>query len=301
MLEKIIFKPITLSSMKDIWYYLLEEHGRTTDFSYGGVYMWVEIFKYEYCVFNDTLFIKGVLEDNRQIPAFSLPIGKMTISDSVAELRKYCENCGIALEFSAIPEYAIPEFKALSPKAITKLNHWGDYIYDAESLATLRGKKMSKKRNHVNRFLVEHPDFKFKTIRDCNIKDVLNFLIEIKNSENISEMAEIEMSMSYNLIKEIERHGNMFESGVLIVDDKICAVTVGDIKDDTLFVHIEKGKKDIVGSYEMINKSFAASMLTKYPNIKYINREDDAGDIGLKQAKESYQPLEVLSKYNILM
>ena len=82
---------------------------------------------------------------------------------------------------------------------------------------------------------------------------------------------------------------------------EVCAITIGDIKDDTLFVHIEKGEKHINGSYEKINKEFASRMLKLYPEIKYINREDDSGDPGLRHAKESYHPLGLLRKYNVIM
>lgn len=45
---------------------------RTCDFSIGGIYMWVDYFGYEYCIFQDTLFIKGGEEDNLQNTAFAV-------------------------------------------------------------------------------------------------------------------------------------------------------------------------------------------------------------------------------------
>ena len=45
---------------------------------------------------------------------------------------------------------------------------------------------------------------------------------------------------------------------------------------------------------------FAKYQTEKHPEILYINREDDAGDIGLRMAKESYHPKEILKKYNII-
>ena len=50
----------------------------------------------------------------------------------------------------------------------------------------------------------------------------------------------------------------------------------------------------------MINKVFAEEMMRKHPEIEYINREDDSGDEGLRKAKQSYHPIEVLTKYNVI-
>ena len=92
-----------------------------------------------------------------------------------------------------------------------------------------------------------------------------------------------------------EMHG-----AILMAEGKPCAVTVGDVKGDTLFVHIEKALREFPGSYEMINKAFAARMLELHPALRYVNREDDAGDEGLRQAKESYHPVDILKKYNVI-
>ena len=40
------------------------------------------------------------------------------------------------LMFSAVPEYALSQFMSLSPRKITLLDGWGDYIYNAEKLAS---------------------------------------------------------------------------------------------------------------------------------------------------------------------
>ena len=70
--------------------------------------------------------------------------------------------------------------------------------------------------------------------------------------------------------------------------------SIGDIKGDTLYVHIEKATRNTNGSYEAVNKAFASRMLELHPELVYVNREDDGGDEGLRQAKRSYHPIEVL-------
>jgi hypothetical protein len=66
---------------------------------------------------------------------------------------------------------------------------------------------------------------------------------------------------------------------------------------DTLHTHIEKADKEIRGSYQMIVREFNAANLDK--GIKYTNRQDDAGDEGLRRSKLSYHPCEIIEKYTV--
>jgi hypothetical protein len=58
-------------------------------------------------------------------------------------------------------------------------------------------------------------------------------------------------------------------------------------------VHIEKARRDYDGAFTMINKLFAATIPEQYT---YVNREEDLGIEGLRQAKLSYKPEIILPK-----
>lgn len=294
------FRRITENDMSIIMPYLDLAPGRTTDFSYGGILMWVDLYKYEYCIFNDTLFIKGVLEDDLSQTAFSLPLGKMNTEESIRFLADYCGKMGIRLKLSAIPEEAVDEIMALNPASVQEIPDMGDYLYDAETLATLQGKKMSKKRNHVNRFLAENDDWSLEHITADNVDDVMRFMNSLEADADISESARTERELTRRMLAVIARGNTLMEGYMLRTGEKICAFSIGDVKRDTLFVHIEKASRDIDGSYEMINKCYVERMISLHPEIKFVNREDDAGEIGLRMAKESYHPLKILAKYNII-
>lgn len=293
------FKRISADDMKTLLPFLAQENGRTTDFSYGGILMWVDYYDYEFCIFNGTMFIKGLSEDNRMVPSFSLPVGKMSVKECVDLLEGYCQDENIRLQFSAVPEYAVSEFENLNPKCIEELKDYADYLYPSEQLCTLSGKKMAKKRNRCNKFEIENPDWNLSPLTKENLKEALEFMDLYDKERDKNAQAEKESLLSRKIITQTCCGNAILTGAVLTVGDRIAALTVGDIKDDTLFIHIEKADKDIQGSYEIINREFAKLVCGKHPEIKYINREDDCGDIGLRMAKESYHPLKMLKKYNI--
>ncbi len=295
------FRPVTAEAMKEIWPILRTEQGRTTDFSYGGLLMWVDYFKYEYAIVDDTLFIKGLVENDVTTPAFSLPVGRLPLAKSVAMVRDYARREGIKAEFSAVPEYAMEELRALSPSKEEELTDWADYLYDAQPLVTLSGKKMAKKRNHVNKFLNTYPDWELVEMTTANAHEAMEFMDDVFELEgDDTPMAIEERKLTRELVEDVARGDRYLLGALLKVGDKVAAFTIGDVKGDTLFVHIEKATRAVDGSYEMINKAFAERVLQQCPGVKYINREDDAGDEGLRKAKESYHPVEKLRKYNVI-
>jgi hypothetical protein len=62
-------------------------------------------------------------------------------------------------------------------------------------------------------------------------------------------------------------------------------------------VHFEKARSDVQGAYAAINRSLACYVREKYPEIKYLNREEDMGLEGLRRAKKSYHPHHRVKKY----
>ena len=88
------------------------------------------------------------------------------------------------------------------------------------------------------------------------------------------------------------------QGGLLRKDGEIIAYTMGEkLNSDTYVIHIEKAFSDIRGTYQMINREFAEVVHEKYPEIIYMNREEDVGQEGLRKAKLSYYPDDMEEKY----
>jgi hypothetical protein len=86
--------------------------------------------------------------------------------------------------------------------------------------------------------------------------------------------------------------------GIFYVDDEPAAFTLGEelARGRMFVIHFEKAilKKEYRGVYQYVNQAFAALLPDKY---ELINREQDLGDPGLRQAKESYRPAGFVPKY----
>lgn len=295
------FRPLTIDDIPAIMPYLGYAKARTCDFTIGGLLMWADYFSYSYAIYNDTLFIKGVTEDDVTRPAFSLPLGSMPIRESIALLKDYCrENDCMPLVFSAVPECYVEPMQLLGATEVTPLADWGDYLYDAQALATLSGKKLSKKRNHVNRFMADNPDYKFEPLTPDRVDEVLAFYGATALPLSKPALADIEREQVLDVLRHLERYP--FEGAILSTPrDGIVAFTLGEVIGDTLYTHIEKMNHEVNGAGETINKLFAEYITGHHPEVRYINREEDVGDPGLRYAKQSYHPAEVLAKYNVLI
>ncbi|MBJ2190165.1 MULTISPECIES: phosphatidylglycerol lysyltransferase domain-containing protein [Duncaniella] len=292
------FRPLTLSDVDKLRPFFSQACCRTCDFTVGGMFMWTDYFDYTYCIFNDTLFIKGVTEDDVTRPAFSIPVGKMGIEESVNILLEHCRREGCELIFSAVPEAYVAPLQALGAKSVEKLEGWSDYLYDAQALATLSGKKLNKKRNHVNRFEAENPGYTFEPLTPDLLPAVREFFNATHLPLSKPALADIERAQVMHVLDNLDAYG--FEGAVLSTpSDGIVAFTLGEVKGDTLYTHIEKMNHEVVGAGETVNKLFAAMMTERQPGLIYINREEDVGDPGLRHAKESYHPSELLDKYNV--
>lgn len=295
------FERVTLNDIPRISRYLNYSSSHTCDYTVGGIYMWVHYFNYSYCIYRNTLFISGVSEEDMNQPAFSMPLGELPLSESVDLLRKYCRENGWRLRFSAIPADCVQQFNAVGVWDTEPLVDWSDYLYDAEPLSTLSGKKYSKKRNHVNRFMQDNPGASLHTLNAGLVPKVLEAFYKWDNGDDLQSLTELEeRDMTVNVLQHLTQLPG-FE-GAYLDDGKgnIVAFTVGEMIGDTLFDHIEKMDHEVSGAGVAVFHLFVKEMIKKYPELRYVNREEDVGDPGLRQAKLSYHPSAVLDKFDLI-
>ena len=169
-----------------------------------------------------------------------------------------------------------------------------DYVYSRQDLAELAGRKYHRKKNMVNRCLSAY---------DCEYCDwspaVLDEVVEM--NERWSAAREMEPSLGlaeeYWALREAFDHFDHFGliGGAIRVNGRIEAFSIGEaLNESTAVVHFEKAMTEFQGLYQLMNQWFCLHGLTAF---EFVNREQDLGIPGLRQAKQSYHPHHMLEKF----
>lgn len=266
------YKKITFIDLNLIKPFLKEKNYYISDLTIGGIFMWKDFYNYTYYMEDDFVIIKSN-------DGYLFPLGDFNKAINKIKNEK----------ITLIPEQYLSLF---NDKNVEEIDFRKDYVYDASDLAYLENKKYDKKKGHIKKFINLYPTYKVEIINKKNIKNIID---EYNNlARPVEKMAIYEANMALEILKNYDKFD--FIGMMLKVDDKVVAFTVGEISFDILHVHIEKANIEYKGVYQMINNLFSKYALETY-NIKYINRQDDAGFEGLKKAKKSYYPITYYKKY----
>ena len=218
---------------------------------------------------------------------------------ALCAIEEYCRNENVRLHFTAIPRDKLPELvlRYGSELHLSDIRRWRDYLYEKENFQNYPGGKYSGQRNHVNKFKKTYPDWQFCAYTPADAAEVRAFLEEYAASQYAKEemYADEEMKGAFALFENIEKLG--LSAGFLRAGGKIVAFSAGEVCGDTMFVHVEKALRGYPGAYPAMAQAFAQAFCGE--NVRYINREDDSGDMGLRKSKLQYLPAALLDKYNI--
>ena len=294
------FEPVTIDIADKLLQFVQPEKTRSCDYTPGNLIMWARFMDYRYAIEEDTLFISCKSQNDMKSEAFLPPIGKMELKEAVAILKEYCENTGKELRLTAVPQEFIEELRNILPHfECEELENWSDYVYDIQKLATLQGKALNKKRNRYNKFITEQPAYTYNRCTADDITDVVKFLASNRECQHNREdnMRCYEHWQCMATVRNLLKYEQ--PAGVLRIDGRITAFTLGEVFNDTLFVHIEKADHNIAGASEAINRLFVNDILAEHPELVYANREEDLGDPGLRQVKRAYNPVMMIQRYEM--
>lgn len=294
------FRPITIETVEELLPFAQMCITRSCDYTPGNLVMWSRFMNYMYTIENGTLFLSCKSQSDMQSEAFLPPIGKMSLRESIALLQTHCKETGKKLRLTAVPQEFIGEIKEFLPHfECEELENWSDYVYDIQKLATLQGKALNKKRNRYNKFITEQPTYSYSRCTHDDIKEVINFLAANRDCQHNREdhMRCYEQWQCMATVRNLLKYEQ--PAGIIRIDGKIAAFTLGEIFGDTLYVHIEKADHNIAGASEAINRMFVNDILKQFPALMYANREEDLGDPGLRQVKRAYNPIMMIHRYEM--
>lgn len=292
---EIDFKRPALEDKEVISHYFKHHTSRSCERTFVNVFLWARFYNVEYAVVEDALVFKSEHEDSL---SYAYPAGEPDhVKKALDILMQYSSERGFPFSLYAVTPDNFKQLEDWYPQKyeIEYIEADADYVYEAEKLATLSGKKLHSKRNHINKFKALYEGrWGYESITEDNLEECFQMALKWRNQNGCDDDTEknAEMCVTLNslrLFKELELTG-----GLLRVDGEIVAFTIGEpVCSDTFVVHIEKAYPDVQGAYPMINQQFVEHECKDY---MYINREEDTGEEGLRKAKRSYRPVFMVEK-----
>lgn len=289
---KIHWKKIELSDKELIQDYYKQENVGSCEATFANNYLWASHYGVRYAILEGML----VFLSEGEKPSVTFPIGTGDAKSVLEILMKYFAKEDKDFHMHLISPVQFAKLEQLYPgKFQIKYNRdYADYVYEAEKLMTLSGKKLHGKRNHINKFKAMHPEWLYEPITDENVAECMEMAQQwrVLNGCEEDEEKQAEFCVTLNALKLRKELGLV--GGLLRAEGKVIAFTLGEPGgNDTFIVHIEKAYADIQGAYPMINQQFVEHEAASY---RYVNREEDTGAEGLRKAKLSYYPVMLLEK-----
>lgn len=274
--------------------YFTEIDSRNCDMCFSTLYLWRDYYGMTWTQEEGMLLIK--CENEEGFSGFYFPIGTGDPEKALVSIEEYCLERDLQVRLFCVSKDNELWLERNRPDQYQVYYNRDieDYIYLAEKLIRLSGRQYHGKKNHVNKFKRACPDWSYEAITDDNRQECLEMLYEWKKINSVEEdfekYSESCVARNYLLNMEyLEQKGGLIRTG-----GRVVAFTIGEpLNSDTFVVHIEKAFSDVPGAYAIINQQFLEH---EARHFTYINREDDAGEEGLRQAKLSYRPVMMIEK-----
>lgn len=268
---------------------------RGCEYSFANLYLWGQ---------QRVAFLHGcaaIFSHFHGKSVYPYPVGSGDRKAVIEAILHDAERRGIPCRFTGITGADKQELEQLFPGKflIFPVRDTFDYVYDINALADLRGRKNQSKRNHFNRFCIDHPDHQVVPITQEILPQVKEFADNWYTRRRETDPHGDYLLENIAMVRAFNHYEEIGMEGIALMDQgQILAITMGSrLSEDTFDIHFEKALEDVPGAYNAVNCQFARYLRLKYPEVNYLNREDDLGLEGLRTAKLSYHPHHMVEKY----
>jgi hypothetical protein len=296
----ILFQPVLLEDKKVIDEFLHDRRYESSICSFTNFYMWRGPYHIEWTIAEGCLCIKAS-HHNHTYMLVPFAKGDGTIAAALTAMLNYFTEIGQPFSLKGVSAESKTELEALRPgyfSFVADRDNY-DYVYLTEDLLWLKGRNYSSKKNHLNYFKRTYSQYQYVPLTAELLPSCLATALEWYDMRGLDKDSEIELEKA--AVVDILHHYDVLglSGGAILIDGKMEAFSIGEqLNDDTALIHVEKGNPNIRGIYQVINQEFCRD---RWSEMKYINREEDMGIDGLRQAKESYHPVKLVEKYDVFI
>lgn len=293
------FRPLTIEDKALVQRYTFGSYHRNCDLCFMNLMSWRFYYHTEVAEWEQHLIFRFYTQGHL---AYLAPLGKGDWKEVIEAMMGDAAACESPFLMYGVTERTLTYLNAALPNYFyaTANRDYSDYIYEREKLATLAGKKLQSKRNHIHQFLKRYPQHEFLPLTPEVIPECLE-LEQIWAKEKAANSTQEGYLDERRSMEFVFSHWEQLDSlgAILRVDGRLVAFTFGAaINKDTFNICVEKADTRYEGAYTFINREFARSLPAQYI---YINREEDLGISGLRQAKSSYRPDLLLHKFAVMV
>jgi hypothetical protein len=287
------FKLIKLEDKSVLQPFVSQLPHQLCNFTFTNMIIWGNLYSPAYTIVDEMLVIISQPPGKHY---FNFPLGFGEIKPVMDKLIRYAKEKEIPFKMTSVTD----EMKILLEEyypdqfLFSYSRDYSDYLYNTQPLIHLQGKKYQAKRNHINKFKKLY-NYQYHPMGEADLEECLEMhqqwaILHCKKENTSVGSDNCATRKALQLFKRLDLKG-----GVLRVDGKVIAFTLGQAINDTTFdICVEKALSDYEGAYPMINQQFLEDQVSEYP---YVNREEDMGEEGLRKAKLSYHPFKIVSKY----
>jgi hypothetical protein len=279
------FKPLVLEDQAVFNEYLAGETSGVCELNFANIFIWRESEHPRWTVLDGSLCI--LVEPEAEAPYFLPPVGAEPTSATISACLRH------APRLSRVPEALARKFEAEFRIEEDPANF--DYVYRVEDLAELKGKRYDGKRNRIRKFETTFAH-EYHTLTEADVPGCVRLLDDwFEEKRNGDACTRADKRAIVEALATFDRLG--LKGGVVKVGGRVEGFTLGGrLNADTAVISIEIANPGLVGLAQWINREFVRR---EWRGFSLINREQDMGIEGLRRAKQSYQPVGLIKKFNL--
>jgi hypothetical protein len=267
-----------------------------SEFTFTNLFIWRQAYQLRISHLKNFICL---LSNRGDQSFFFPPVGEGDRVESFRILLHYLKERGISPKIARVPESMVTQIDWKENGMQVDLDRdQSDYIYLAEDLIKLEGRKYHRKRNHIKQFKEKY-SYQYLSLAPEWISECLRLETEwcdLRHCEVVPGLANESVAIKEALTQFDQLK---MKAGAILIDGKLEAFTLGEpLNPETVVIHIEKANPAFEGLYPTINQAFLENQWSEYP---FVNREQDLGEEGLRKAKESYFPHHMIHKYIVAL
>lgn len=292
------FHPVRLEDKTTIERYTMPSGITNCDLAFANMYCWQFVYHSAWAEVDGFLVIRFHIGGGEKI-GYMQPVGDGDFARIIPALHEDARSHGQRLRIIGITDQGRDMIRNmhLGAFAFESDRAFEDYVYTADDLRTLPGRRYQPKRNHINRFTATYPDYRYEPLTRNRFAECMQLEREWRRSHegHASELCAEQQAMqgAFDHFEELAILG-----GCIYVGNRLAAFTYGSaVNDHTFVTHVEKADTEFDGAFTIINKLFAEHLPARFT---LINREEDLGLEGLRRAKLSYHPAAITHKFTAI-